>query len=420
MSNSNRPYWWTFILIGVGMFVYTIDRTGFPVGIAAMGKEFHFTVLEAATLGTVFLLGQAIIDIPAGYWLDRFDRKKTVIVGLVGLGFFTMVVTLARGFWSATVARVLFGIFEGIYNIAQFAIVGSILPENRALVNGMTQVFYGAGTFAGQGFVGDWLQGHPGGWQAPLLWLGAAAMIFGLAGIFLFKRPFLRRYEVANEMSQGGFWTTLGRALRNGRVWKAILILAAGVVPNWVLLGVGPYIFIHFRHYSPAFVGLVFGLGFGIGTLFIPLATYWADRFGRRPVVVGLGLWMSVMLALMFYVAPANWIMIALSAAAEVGIGGLYAMGYTLSQDAIASSSMVGIGIATGIAGGFGYLFAFLSGPLTGVLVGLVGHLWAMNITSILPGLVAAAVGIGFWKNEIRPTRELLAQAAASAPASAS
>src|ERR1700728_2781352 len=84
-----------------------------------------------------FSSGQAIIDIPAGYWADSWDRKRVIFVGLFGLGLFTALVTLATGFWSALAFRVLFGVMEGIYNIAQFAVAGSILPGQRALVNGM-------------------------------------------------------------------------------------------------------------------------------------------------------------------------------------------------------------------------------------------------------------------------------------------
>ena len=65
-------------------------------------------------------------------------------------------------------ARVLFGIMEGVYNIAQFAVAGSIIPGNRALVNGLTQVFYGIGVYGGQGIVGTLLRTHPGFWQLPL------------------------------------------------------------------------------------------------------------------------------------------------------------------------------------------------------------------------------------------------------------
>jgi MFS family permease len=107
-AQSNRPYWWQFLFIGLGMVMYTMCRTGFPVGLSAMGKEFQWTAFQAGALRTIFLLGQALIDIPAGYWADRLDRKWVIFIGLFGLGFFTALVTLASGFWSALIYRVLF------------------------------------------------------------------------------------------------------------------------------------------------------------------------------------------------------------------------------------------------------------------------------------------------------------------------
>jgi MFS family permease len=402
-TESNRPYWWQFFFLGLGMVAYTICRTGFPVGLAAMGREFQWTAFEVGVLSTVFLLGQAVIDIPAGFWADRLDRKRVIFVGLFGLGLFTALVTLSTGFWSALVFRVLFGIMEGVYNIAQFAVAGSILPGNRALVNGITQMFYGAGNYGGQRLVGTILGAYPGYWQLAMWWLGGLSMVYAIISVALFQRKYLRRYETQNEMTRYGFWRTLGLVVRNPRVWKAIAIHACNTIPNWAILGLGNYIFIQYRHYDPAFSAQVFGIGFGVGGLFCPLGTVWADRIGRRPVVCAFGLWTALAVFLLFYAAPPNWIMIGLSICTAFGINSLYALGYTITQDAVASASMSGIGIATGMAGGFGYVFAMLAGPLVGALIPVLGPLWAMNVVVIGCELLVAVFAFWFLKHETRP-----------------
>ena len=412
-AESNRPYWRQFIYLGLGMVAYTICRTGFPVGLAAMGKQFRWTAFEAGVLGTIFLLGQALIDIPAGYWADRLDRKRVIFVGLFGLGLFTALVTLATGFWSALIYRVLFGAMEGVYNIAQFAIAGSIVPTHRALANGLTQVFYGAGAYGGQALVGQMLRAHPGYWQLPLWWLGGLSMVYAVVSLGLFQRRYLRRYEAKDEMARYGFWRTLGLVVRNGRVWKALAIHACNIIPNWALLGLGNYLFIQYRHYDPAFSALVFGGGFGVGGLCVPLGTLWADRHGRRPVICAYGLWTALAVFLLFYAAPPNWTMVVLSACTGFGINSLYTLGYTITQDAVASASMSGIGIATGMAGGFGYLFAMISGPLVGALVPVLGHLWAMNVVVIGCELLLAVFAFWFLKQEARPEVRPAAEEAA-------
>lgn len=402
-SESNRPYWRQFLFLGLGMVCYTICRSGFPVGLAAMGKEFQWTAFEASVLATIFLLGQALIDIPAGYWVDRLDRKIVIFVGLFGLGLFTCLVTLAGGFWSAFIYRVLFGIMEGVYNIAQFAVAGSILPGNRALVNGLTQVFYGIGNYGGQTLVGTLLKDHPGYWQLPLWWLGGISMAYAVVSLGLFKRPYLRRYETRTEMSQHGFWQTLWLVVNNRRVWMAMAIHACNMIPNWAVLGLGNYLFIQYRHYDPAFSAYVFGVGFGIGGPLVPLGTYWADRIGRRPVVCAFGLWTAASAFLLFDVASPTWMMVIPSIALAFGINGLYTLGYTITQDAVASASMSGIGIATGMAGGFGYLLAMLSGPLVGTLIPLLGPLWSINVVVIGCELLLVVFAFWFLKGESRP-----------------
>jgi len=98
VNTDNTRNWRQFLLLGIGMIGYTICRAGFPVGLAAMGKQFQWTAFEVGILSTIFLLGQAIIDIPAGYWADTWDRKRVIFIGLFGLGLFTALVTLAAGF----------------------------------------------------------------------------------------------------------------------------------------------------------------------------------------------------------------------------------------------------------------------------------------------------------------------------------
>lgn len=411
-DETNRKYWLQFLFLGLGMICYTICRSGFPVGLAAMGKVFQWTPFEAGVLATIFLLGQAIIDIPAGYWVDRFDRKTVIFVGLFGLGLFTCLVTLAGGFWSAFAYRVLFGIMEGVYNIAQFAVAGSILPGHRALVNGLTQVFYGIGNYGGQTLVGTLLKAHPGYWQLPLMWLGGISMAYAVVSLGLFRRPYLRRYETRNEMTRHGFWQTLRLVVTNRRVWMALAIHACNMIPNWAVLGLGSYLFIQYRHYDPAFSAYVFGVGFGIGGALVPLGTYWADRLGRRPVVCAFGLWTAAAGFLLFYVAPPTWIMVLPSIAIAFGINGLYTLGYTITQDAVASASMSGIGIATGIAGGFGYLLAMLSGPLVGSLIPLIGPQWSINLVVIGCELLLVVFAFFFLKGESRPQVSAAALAA--------
>jgi MFS family permease len=411
VHSNNAPYWRQFIFLGIGMIAYTVCRAGFPVGLAAMSKQFEWTAFEVGILSTIFLLGQAIIDIPAGYWADSLDRKRVIFVGLFGLGLFTALVTLATGFWSALVFRVLFGVLEGVYNIAQFAVAGSILPGQRALVNGMTQVFYGIGNFGGQTFVGSLLHLYPGFWQLPLWCLGGFAMAYGVLSLFLFQRQYLRRNETQGVQAKLGFWPTLKVVVTNIRVWKALTIHACNMIPNWAILGLGNYIFIQYLHYDPAFSSLVFGAGAGAGGLFVPLGTMWADRFGRRPVVCFFGLWMCVSVLLLFYLAPANWTMIVLGGCVGFGLNSLYTLGYTITQDAVASASMNGIGVATGMAGGFGYLFAVLAGPLVGWLIPLIGPLWSMNLVVIGGELLVVVFGFWFLKDEKLARRTAAAKA---------
>ena len=109
---------------------------------------------------------------------------------------------------------------------------------------------------------------------------------------------------------------------------------------------------------------------------------------------------MCVSVLLLFYLAPPDWTMLVLGGCVGFGLNSLYTLGYTITQDAVASASMNGIGFATGMAGGFGYLFAVLAGPLVGWLIPLIGPLWSMNFVVIGGELLVVVFGFWFLKDE--------------------
>src|ERR1700722_7845809 len=70
VNTDNTRYWRQFLLLGIGMIVYTICRAAFPVGLAAMGKQFQWTAFEVGILRTIFLLRRRLIEIPAAERAD--------------------------------------------------------------------------------------------------------------------------------------------------------------------------------------------------------------------------------------------------------------------------------------------------------------------------------------------------------------
>ena len=77
--------WFQLFLLAIGYAFYSANRLSFGVGLKAVAASLSLTAVQLGTIGTIFTLGQALIDIPAGYLADRFGRKRMLIFGMVAL-----------------------------------------------------------------------------------------------------------------------------------------------------------------------------------------------------------------------------------------------------------------------------------------------------------------------------------------------
>jgi MFS family permease len=166
MSNTSpwkikKIIWLQLFLLAVGYAFYSANRLSFGVGLKAVASQLALTTVQLGTIGTIFTLGQALIDIPAGYLADRFGRKRMLVMGMLGLGIMTAMVTTSETFFEAAFWRVAFGMAEGCWNIVMYSVAGSIFPAARAMLNGLMMTFYSIGAYAGPSYYGwslgtDW------------------------------------------------------------------------------------------------------------------------------------------------------------------------------------------------------------------------------------------------------------------------
>ena len=89
ISKIPRAVWVQLFLLALGYAVYSANRLSFGVGLKAIAGQLALTTVEIGTIGTIFTLGQAFIDVPAGFLADQFGRKRMLVMGMTGLGFMT-------------------------------------------------------------------------------------------------------------------------------------------------------------------------------------------------------------------------------------------------------------------------------------------------------------------------------------------
>lgn len=143
-SASNHRTW---ILV----FLYTVSFGGGFTALSAWyptyWAQFHNVTLATAGLLTgIFIVYGSLIRVPAGSVSDRFGGENVAIgsFGIMALG--GAIMTIATGFWPATLGMMVLGTGMGIANAAVYELVPKFVPNAVGGASGWISGIGGGGT----------------------------------------------------------------------------------------------------------------------------------------------------------------------------------------------------------------------------------------------------------------------------------
>lgn len=370
--------WVQLFLLALGYAFYSANRLSFGIGLKAIAAQLALTPIQVGTIGTIFTLGQALIDIPAGYLADKFGRKNMLVFGMTFLGIMTAVVTKASDVITVGLARTIFGMAEGIWNIVMYSVAGSIFPAARAMLNGLMMTFYAIGAYVGPSYYGYSLS-LTGDWTQGLFNMGAVTVVFGLLLYFGFRKKYT---DTSTQVKSMHLLEAIRSVGTNKIVWLAVVIQILNIVPYWGFASMGPYLFMTFKGFSAAEAGQFFGMVYGIGGLSGVILGFLADKLGRKPTILALALLNAICGILVFHFIPKTSLALYIvGAIMGIGLHAIYVLGYTIAQDGVSHKQ---IGLATGLVGASSYFLSFFSGPFMGWLTKTWGHMIALDIVVVL------------------------------------
>jgi predicted MFS family arabinose efflux permease len=265
-------------LIGVGQFVNTVDFTMvLPLG-PDFAKALDIPVSNLGVLGGSYTATQAVTSFAAAFFLDRFDRRRALVVAFTGLVVATSACGFATGFVSLLVARMIAGVFGGTAETLAFAIVGdAIAPERMGRAMGAIASAIAAASVLG---VPAGLElARLGGWRAPFFTLAALAAVVTVASAAILPP------QRAHLLMHAG---PLRAMLRRPMVLLGLACVAIGVMAHYTLLPNLSAYFQFNRSYPRDQLGLLYMLGGAFAFATARLVGWLADRHGAA-VVIGFG-----------------------------------------------------------------------------------------------------------------------------------
>jgi MFS transporter, ACS family, glucarate transporter len=132
-----RSYFYLFLLCLLAIILY-LDRVCISVAGPRMQDALHIDPAEWGWVGTFFLLGYAVFEIPSGHWGDKLGARRVLTRIVIWWSAFTAITGLVPSYAILLGVRFLFGAGEaGALPNAGIAISNWFPPEKRGRAFGL-------------------------------------------------------------------------------------------------------------------------------------------------------------------------------------------------------------------------------------------------------------------------------------------
>ncbi|OIR17182.1 putative sialic acid transporter [mine drainage metagenome] len=239
-------------------------------------REFGIGTHEFGLLVASYSFSAAISGLLGATFVDRFERKRLLLVMFALFGLATLACAIAPGYITLLIARGLAGAFGGVMGALVQTMVGDAIPfARRAKASGTVSAAFSISTVAGVP-LSLWLANHLQ-WRAPFVFIAVLVVLFIFVGMRVL--PELRHHISAEKRAHP--FSAMFEVLRDANHLRALLYSALIIFSGFTVI---PYITV----YAVGNVGialqdipLVYLVGGGATLFTARRIGHWADVRGK-------------------------------------------------------------------------------------------------------------------------------------------
>lgn len=181
--------WTIVILLSLGMLLAYIDRTNLSVALAVgdFKRLFHLTDVDRGVLNSAFFWSYALLQIPAGWVVDRYGSKFPYAVGFLFWSLTSAATGLIQNMGQLFSMRLMVGVGESVTTSASLRWIRFNCEENeRGLATGIlfagTKFGAAAGIPLAAFLISRW------NWRAMFVILGLGGLVWLVFWLALVKK----------------------------------------------------------------------------------------------------------------------------------------------------------------------------------------------------------------------------------------
>ena len=255
-----------------------------PILMQALGIGAH----EFGLLVASYSFSAALSGFLTATFIDRFERKRLMLMVFIGFGIATLACGLAPGYASLLIARGLAGAFGGVMGAMVQTMIGDVIPfERRAKASGTVSAAFSVSTVAGVP-LSLWLANHLQ-WRAPFVFIAVLSVLF--IAVSWRVLPELR-HHISDEKRKHVF-SSMFSVLADANHRRAILFSSLVIFSGFTVI---PYITVYAVNnvkIAQVDIPMVYLVG-GFATLITArFIGRWADYIGKvraYRIVAGLAM----------------------------------------------------------------------------------------------------------------------------------
>ena len=280
---------WTIIgLLSLGMVIAYVSRSNLSVVLVLPDfvGSFHLSDTDRGTLNSAFFWAYAVLQIPAGWVVDRYGVKLPYAVSFLFWCIASGLTAFTGSLRSLYALRVLVGAGEAVVAPASYRWIRVNFEEKE---RGLAIGLYMTGTKIGPAIAAPlaaWLVLHSD-WRAMFLIVGVGGLVWLVPWLLLVDDDRPRRPKAAPASSAEA--VPFARVLASPVTWGAVIATFCYMYFVYFCMTWMPAYFVEQRHLTLAKMGLYTFFSFGGMAIVAALAGWVADLLiarGGNPVAV--------------------------------------------------------------------------------------------------------------------------------------
>ena len=289
-TRAERRKWLVVLLLALGMVIAYVDRANLSAVLALKGLNdwIHLNDNGRGLLNSAFFWSYALLQIPAGWIVDRYGPKRPYAIGFSLWTLASAAAGMAHGIGQLVASRLVLGVGESVSTAASVRWIRLHCAESqRGLATGI--LFSGTKVGAAIGVPLSVALVLRFGWRMMFVLLGFGGLVWLVAWLFFVSEETeydnTQRANRHAQMEQ----VRIAPLFRKPVIWGILLGTFAYNYFIYFCLTWLPAYFTDARHLTPAAMGLFTMFSFGGMALVGILAGWAADRIiaqGRNAVRV--------------------------------------------------------------------------------------------------------------------------------------